>query len=146
LGGLSRYIDNQTGIIDKDQAAYWWSLSANDKDEIKMKYAVVNASASGSNTIVAAVPNKRIRVLSYVIIAAGAVTVTWRSVDDSQGSLTAISGPMALAANGVIFPSAGQLVPAGLIGQFETNRGETLALNLGAAVSVAGHITYTVTD
>lgn len=105
-----------------------------------MKYAVVNASASGSNTIVAAVSNKRIRVLSYVIIAAGAVTVTWQSAS------TAISGPMALAANGGAAPAAGQAVPAGLIGQFETNQGDALVISLGAAVSVAGHITYIVTD
>lgn len=105
-----------------------------------MKYAIVNASASGSNTIVAAVTNKRIRVLSYVIIAAGAVTVTWQSASN------ALSGPMALAANGGAAPSAGQATPGGLIGQFETNQGEALNLNLSAAVSVAGHITYIVTD
>lgn len=105
-----------------------------------MKYAVVNASASGSNTVVAAVANKRIRVLSYVIIASGAVTVTWQSAS------TAISGPMALAANGGAAPSAGQSVPAGLIGQFETNQGEALVVNLGSAISVGGHITYIVTD
>ena len=57
-----------------------------------MKYAIVNASASGSNTIVAAVTNKRIRVLSYVIIAAGDVSVTWQSASN------ALSAPMALAA------------------------------------------------
>ena len=111
-----------------------------------MKYAVVSASASGANTIVAAVPNKRIRVLSYVIIAAGAVTVTWQSVQASSGTITAISGTMALAANGGAFPSAGQAVPAGLIGQFETNQGDSLVISLGAAVSVAGHITYTIID
>lgn len=105
-----------------------------------MKYAVINASASGSNTIVAAVTNKRIRVLSYTMIAAGDVTVTWRSAS------TAISGPMALATNGGAAPSAGQATPAGLIGQFETNQGEALNLNLSAAVAVGGHITYIVTD
>ena len=105
-----------------------------------MKYAVVNASASGTNTVVAAIANKRIRVLSYVIVAAGDVTVTWQSAS------TAISGPMALAANGGAAPSAGQSVPAGLIGQFETNQGEALVVNLGSAISVGGHITYIVTD
>ena len=105
-----------------------------------MKYAVVNASASGSNTVVAAVANKRIRVLSYVIIAAGDVTVTWQSASNN------ISGPMALAANGGAAPSSGQAVPAGLIGQFETNQGEALNVNLSAAITVGGHLTYTVTD
>lgn len=105
-----------------------------------MKYAVVNASASGSNTVVAAVANKRIRVLSYVVIAAGDVTATWQSASN------ALSGPMALAANGGAAPSAGQAVPAGLIGQFETNHGEALNMNLSAAVAVGGHLTYLVTD
>jgi hypothetical protein len=71
LGGLSRYIDNQTGIIDKDQAAYWWSLSANDKDEITMKYAKIDASTVGSNTIVDAVAGKRILVLVYSDMGSG---------------------------------------------------------------------------
>lgn len=105
-----------------------------------MKYAVVSASSSGSNTVIAAVTNKRIRVLSYVIVAAGAVSVTWRSAS------TDISGAMPLAANGGAAPSAGQAVPAGLIGQFETAQGEALNMNLSAAVLVAGHLTYTVTD
>ncbi len=105
-----------------------------------MKYAIVNASASGSNTIVAAVTNKRIRVLSYVIIAAGDVSATWQSASN------ALSGPMASAAHGGAAPSAGQATPGGLIGQFETNQGEALNLNLSAAVAVGGHITYIVTD
>lgn len=105
-----------------------------------MKYAVINASSSGSNTVIAAVTGKRIRVLSYVIVAAGDVTATWQSAS------TAISGGMALAANGGAAPSAGQATPGGLIGQFETNQGEALNLNLSAAVSVAGHLTYIVTD
>ena len=81
-----------------------------------MKYAIVNASASGSNTIVAAVTNKRIRVLSYVIIAAGDVSVTWQSASN------ALSGPMALAANGGAAPSAGQATPGGLIGSLKRTK------------------------
>jgi len=53
---------------------------------------------------------------------------------------------MALAANGGAAPSAGQATPGGLIGQFETNQSEALNLNLSAAVSVAGHLTYIITD
>lgn len=105
-----------------------------------MKYAVINASASGSNTVVAAVTGKRIRVLSYVMIAAGDVTVTWRSAS------TAISGPMALATNGGAAPGSGQMAPVGLFGQFQTEAGEALNMNLSAAVAVGGHLTYIVTD
>lgn len=105
-----------------------------------MKYAVINASSSGSNTIVAAVTNKRIRVLSYVMIAAGDVTATWRSAS------TAISGGMALATNGGAAPAAGQSTAAGLVGQFQTEPGEALNLNLSAAIAVGGHLVYIVTD
>jgi len=82
-----------------------------------MKYAAISASSSGSNTVVAAVTGKRIRVLSYVMVAAGDVTATWQSASNN------LSGGMALAANGGAAPSAGQATPGGLIGQFETKPG-----------------------
>jgi hypothetical protein len=53
---------------------------------------------------------------------------------------------MALATNGGAAPSAGQATPAGLIGQFQTEVGEALNMNLSAAIAVGGHLTYIVTD
>ena len=105
-----------------------------------MKYAPINASAFGSNTVVAAVLNKRIRVVHYVAIAAGSVTVTWQSAS------TALSGPMALAANGGMAPASGVSSPSGIFGQFQTEAGEALNLSLSGAISVGGHLTYIVTD
>jgi hypothetical protein len=98
----------------------------------EVKRAVISASASGSNQIVAAVSGKKIVVLGYTIVAAGAVTAQWKS-----GS-TNISGAMSLAANG------GAAVPTvdNEIGCMETAADAALNLNLGGAVSVAGHLTY----
>lgn len=91
----------------------------------------VNASASGNNTIVAAVTGKKIRVLQYKVICAGAVTVTW----ESSGG-TVIDGPCAFSANG------GEAPPYCPVGHFETLVGEGLVMNLGGAVQVGGHLIY----
>jgi hypothetical protein len=53
---------------------------------------------------------------------------------------------MALATNGGAAPAAGQATPAGLIGQFQTEQGEALNMNLSAAIAVGGHLAYIVTD
>ena len=101
-----------------------------------MKYAKIDISASGANQIVAAVTGKKIRVLAYTIIAAGAVTAKW------QTNSTDLSGAMSLAANGGAAPSVSVLAPGGVYGLFETAPGEALNLNLGGAVNVSGHLTY----
>lgn len=101
-----------------------------------MKFAKIDASASGDNSIVAAVTGRRIRVVGYTIIASGAVTAKWRSAS------TDISGGMALAANGGAAPAVSVISPGGLFGVLQTEPGEALNLNLGAAVSVGGHLTY----
>ena len=106
------------------------------------KYAVVSISASGDNQIVAAVPNQKIVLLSYTVIAAGAVSITWKSIDFPSASIYPISGPMALAANGGAAPSAGPLAPGAIVGLMETLPGQALCLGLSAAVAVGGHITY----
>ena len=95
------------------------------------KFATIAVSASGDNTVVAAVPGKKVRVLKYAMVAAAAVTAKWK-----DGASTDASGPMALAANGGLSDG---YCPVGL---FETSPGNALVLNLSAAVSVAGHITY----
>lgn len=57
-------------------------------------FAVVSATASGANTLVAADGTRKIKVLSYVLVCDGAVTATFKS-----GS-TALSGAMSFVANG----------------------------------------------
>jgi hypothetical protein len=95
------------------------------------KFAPVAAAASGDNTLVVAVPGKRLRVLKYTVVAGGAVSVKFRSA-----SATDLTGAMALAANSGV---GGAFCPVGL---FETAVGESIVLNLSATASVAGHLTY----
>ena len=95
------------------------------------KFASVDVATLGDNTLVTAVPAKQLRVLAYILVAAGAVAVRWKS-----GAATNLSGAMALAANGGI---AATFVPVGL---FQTVAGDALVLNLSAAVQVSGHLVY----
>jgi hypothetical protein len=95
--------------------------------------AVIDHATSGNNTIVAAVPNYRIRVVSLFLVAAAAVTARFESGADG----TALTGQMQLAANGgFVLPESPQF------GWFETARGQLLNLELGGAVSVDGFLNY----
>lgn len=99
--------------------------------------AAIAASASGDNTIVAAIAGKRIAVYGYVLVAAGAVTARF----ESGAGGTALTGQMSFAANGgVSCPlSSGKA-------WFITTTSQALNLELSSAVSVAGHITYEYID
>lgn len=101
-----------------------------------MKFVIINASASGDSIIIPGILGRKIRVINYTLISAGAVIVTWKSAS------TAISGPMSIAANGGMAPSSSALTPVGMIGLFETNVGENLVINLNGAIAVGGHLTY----
>lgn len=104
-----------------------------------MYTAKIDISSSGANTVVAAVAGRRIKVLGYTLVAAGAVTVKW------QSDTTDLSGAMALAANGVVAvaPGGDSLDPVPVLA---TAAGEALKITLGGAVAVAGHLTYVITD
>lgn len=95
--------------------------------------APIAASSSGDNEIVAAISGKRIAVYGYALVAAGAVTCRF----ESGASGTALTGQMSFAANGgIACPlSSGKA-------WFITASGQSLNLELGGAVSVAGHVTY----
>lgn len=100
-------------------------------------YAPISANLNGVNEVVAAVSGKRIAVLNYTAVGAGAVNATWKS------GTTALSGAIPIAAAGEgVSPSAGgnAIDPLYL---FVTNPGEALNLVLDAAVAVGGHLTYT---
>ena len=96
------------------------------------KFAVINAATSGNNTIVAAVTGKKIRVLSYVLISAGAVNATFQT---GAGG-TALTGALPLAAQ------AGASSGFSPVGHFETVAAALLNLSLSAAIQVSGHVTY----
>lgn len=99
-------------------------------------FAKIDAAASGPNVLVSGISGKTIRVLSYVLVAAGAVTATWKS-----GS-TAKSGDMSLI-TGVPLPApAGPLLVANRAAWLETDSGEDLVLTLNGTVQVSGHLEY----
>jgi hypothetical protein len=95
-------------------------------------FAPIAVSASGANTIVALVSSKKIRVLSMKVTANGAVNGKWQS--STAGDKTGLS----------YFAAAGdgEVLPFNPVGWFETAAGESLILNLSAAVAVGGHLTY----
>lgn len=99
---------------------------------LPIKYAVIDASGAGDNTVVAAVTGRRIRVLSAFAVGAGAVTVKFQS---GAGG-TDITGAMSLSANG------GFVLPFNEGGWFQTDQGALLNVSLGGAVNVAGGISY----
>ena len=96
------------------------------------KFVIIDCASSGDNTILAAVASKKIRVLSVFLVAAGTTTVRFES--GAWG--TALTGQMNLVAN------TGFVLPFNPIGWFETASNTLLNLELSAAVSVDGCLTY----
>lgn len=95
-----------------------------------IKSVPVAISASGDNTLVAAVPGKKIRMLAGQFTAAGTVSLLFKS-----GS-TNLSGAMSLLNSGQI-----RLDPAPM-GHLETAVGEALIANLSGAIAVGGWVNY----
>lgn len=104
-------------------------------DEVTPKFKVISASSSGDNTLVSGVSNKKIRVLSYVLMANGTVNAKFQS--STGGDIT---GLLYLVAN------TGASSGFSPVGHFETVAGEALELNLSGAVAVGGHLTYIEVD
>lgn len=102
-----------------------------------MPFVAISTSTSGDNTLVAARPGQKIRVINYAATAAGDVAIKFKS-----GASTDLTGAMGLSATKALFPSGSGLSPAGFVGLFETAVGEALVLNLSDAVAVAGHLTF----
>jgi hypothetical protein len=97
------------------------------------KFAVIDAATGGDNTLVAAVASKKVRVVSlYLCASGGANTIRF----ESGASGTAKSGQMSIAANGTL------VLPYNPLGWFETGTNTLLNLELSAATSVDGGLTY----
>ena len=94
----------------------------------------INATSSGDNTVVAAVPGNRIRLIACHLHGNGDVNVSWKS-----GAATTLAAPMPLGVkgNGFVLPHA----PTGEYWQ-RTASGEALVLTLSAAVAVTGSLIY----
>lgn len=96
------------------------------------KFASIDVATSGDNTAVAAVASKKIRVVSLYLVSAGTVNVRF----ESGAGGTALSGQMNLVAN------TGFVLPFNPVGWFETASNTLLNIELSAAVSVDGSLTY----
>lgn len=99
---------------------------------LTVKFAAIDAAASGNNTLVAAVTDKKVRVLSCFLVSAGTVNVRFESGADG----TALTGQMNLIAN------TGFVLPFNPAGWFETAATTLLNLELSDAVSVDGSLNY----
>lgn len=99
-----------------------------------LQFASISTAASGATALVAAAGGTlKIKVVSYALVAAGAVAVKF------QSGGTDITGAMSLAANGGV-ACPGQ--PSAHL--FETAANTALNINLGGAVQVSGHLAYFV--
>lgn len=100
-----------------------------------VKRATIAESASGDNSVVAAVASKALLLLAFYFTGAGAVNAKWRSGTTDISGLTYIG-------------SAGQGVSCAYVpgGWCKTAVGEALNLNLSAAVAVGGAAVYCEVD
>jgi hypothetical protein len=98
---------------------------------LPVKRAILDASASGSTQIVSLVAGRKLVVLSYELVANGAVNIQFRS------NATQISSTKYANAAGWGVARANN--PHGY---FETAAGETLNINLSAAIAVGIQINY----
>lgn len=122
----------RAAITDTITAKLATDAIQNGTTALTPKFAIIDATSSGDNTIVAAVSSKKIRVLSLVLVSAGTTTVRF----ESGASGTALTGQMSLIAN------VGFTLPFNPVGWFETAATTLLNLELSAAVSVDGCLTY----
>jgi hypothetical protein len=136
--GLKVDIVGDTGtasVLDTDNLA---GVTLNTKSMLNgsttlvPKFAAIAVSASGNNTLVAAVTSKKIRVLAYNFIANGSVNAKFQS----GASGTDLTGLKYCVANG------GLVAPFNPLGWFETAAGVLLNLNLSGAVPVGGELVY----
>jgi hypothetical protein len=98
----------------------------------------INAMASGANVLVAAVPGRCIRVLGFFLDASGGVTATWQ-----DGAANNLSGPLSLVSQEpiVVAPIAPAVVGSAYF-WMQTAQGQSLVLNLSAAVAVGGVVVW----
>ena len=113
-------------------AADMTDVVMNGTTAITPKFAVID-HASADNTLVSAVASKKIRVVALVAVASGGEN-TIRFESGTGG--TALTGQMQISDNG------GFVLPYNPVGWFETAANTLLNMELGAATSVDGVLTY----
>lgn len=130
-GALRMTLERRLRVVAAQDSAAMQS----GNDQVTPKFAVIAASSSGDNTLVSAVASKKIRVLSYVLVANAAVNAKFQSA--TAGDLT-----------GLLYCAANTGASSGFspVGHFQTAANEDLQLNLSGAVAVGGHLTYIEVD
>jgi hypothetical protein len=106
-----------------------------DRDQ---KHAVIDTATSDA-ALVAAVTGKKILVTSYTIVASGGAQTNVRFESGAAG--TALTGEMDIADNGQLIADYN---PGGVFAP--TAASTALCIQLGAATSVDGHLTYVEID
>jgi len=126
----------RVATTDNIGAAHQTNQLMDGTTSLTPKFALANIAASTTDgAVVAAVGGKKIRVITYKIMAGGTATdVTFTSKPGGAGS--AISMLHACAANGGL--SSGEAV----LGHFETTSGEGLSMTTGAGSTVGVQVTY----
>jgi hypothetical protein len=127
---ISSALPAGTNLLGKTSASNETDTIYSGSTALTPKFASIAVSSSGDNSIVSAVVGKRIRVLRWRIVANGAVNAKWR---DGTSDITGLSYLITNASTG------GGYCP---VGHFQTTSNTALQLNLSAAVSVGGEITY----
>lgn len=121
-----------TNLLGRISASPETSTVYNGTSALTPKFAAINVASSGNNTILAAVTDKKIRVLQVMLMAGGTVNVRFESGADG----TALSGIMELTAQ------TGFVLPYSPVGWFETAASTLLNLELSGAVNVDGLFVY----
>lgn len=102
-------------------------------DTYEKKFARVNATSDGDNTVIAAVAGKTIYVLGYAINVNAAGVVTWQS---TEASPTIVASYEFVDGGGATFAGS-EDCPA-----FKLPKGTGLELNTAVGVDGLGHVTY----
>jgi len=118
-------------LTDNMGVALQTDVIMNDAVALTPKFAPIAASSSGDNTVVAAVTDKKIRVLAFRLSCNGAVNAKF------QSDTTDLTGLLYMDAAG-----KGEVGPFCPVGLFETASGIALQLNLSGAVAVGGYVVY----
>jgi hypothetical protein len=128
---LSIYEQDSGGVVrDQDTRPVMSGATFQGKPA---QFAAINVSVGQTQLVAAAGAGLAIKVVSYVIVAASAVTVKFQS-----GNID-LTGPMSLAANGgcaVLSTPSAHL--------FQTAVNTALNINIGGTVTVTGHLAYFV--
>lgn len=97
-----------------------------------VRWAAINAVASGDTQVLAGEAGYKYRVISVTLVCSAAISVGWKS-----GTTVKVPG-MAFAQNGgmdVNRPTPGTYF-------FETNEGEDITINLSGSATVTGSLNY----